>query len=338
MGVQLTKLVHGREIELEELAGKRIAIDALNWIYQFISTIRQPDGEPLKDSAGNITSHLSGLFYRTMKLLETGIKPIYVFDGKPPQWKGKTQEQRRDVRLEAMREWKKALEEGDMESARKYAQRSTTVTGEILQESRELLAALGVAVVQAPNEGEALCSVIVQRRDASAVATQDYDSLLFGAPQLVRNLSITGKRKRGSSYVVVHPELITLKHVLEQLSITREQLIILSMLVGTDYNPGGIAGYGPKKSLELVKKKKSLEKVLEEVSWTFETPAEDIFGFFLHPEDADYSIAFSAVDEAAVKKLLVGTHDFSEERVDSALSKVQAVKGKDQKSLDSWFH
>src|SRR3989344_2699107 len=121
MGIQLTALVEGKEIELSALSGKKIAIDSFNWIYQFLSTIRQQDGTPLKDSKGNITSHLSGLFYRTTKLMIVGVKPIYVFDGKMPELKRATAEQRRDVRAEAAREWKAALDRGDLVEARKYA-------------------------------------------------------------------------------------------------------------------------------------------------------------------------------------------------------------------------
>ncbi|HLD08916.1 MAG TPA: hypothetical protein VJB68_02575, partial [Methylophilaceae bacterium] len=208
MGIQLTDLIEGKPLELEDLSGKKVAIDAFNWLYQFLSTIRQIDGTPLKDSKGRVTSHLSGLFYRTTKLMASGIKPIYVFDGKAPELKRATTQQRRDVRSEAAREWKAALDRGDMIEARKYAQRSSELTSEMIHGSKMLLSALGVPTLQAPSEGEALCSLMVSKGDAYAAATQDYDALLFGCSRVVRNLSITGKKKRAGRTVDIVPEMV----------------------------------------------------------------------------------------------------------------------------------
>ena len=268
----MTDIIKGEEISLEHLFDKKIAVDSLNWIYQFLSIIRQTDGTPLQDSKGRTTSHLSGLFYRTIKLMEAGIRPIYVFDGKPPEFK-KVLEERRDVRAEAAREWKEALKRGDMEAARKHAQRSAAVTDEIIESGKKLLDAMGVPVIQAPSEGEALCAIMAGRKEAYATATQDYDSLLFGCPLLVRNLSITGKRKRGDNVITINPELFVLKDILKSLSINQNQLIILGILVGTDYNPGGVPGFGPKKALELVKKKKTLDAAMEGIFLGFFVPA-----------------------------------------------------------------
>ncbi len=336
MGIQLTVLVEGKEITVEDLFDKRIAIDAFNWIYQFLSIIRQPDGEPLKDSKGHVTSHLSGLFYRTMKLLEAGVRPVYVFDGPMPEFKSATAQQRRDVRAEALREWKEALAREDYEAARKHAQRSSAITEEVIEGSKALLGAMGVPAIQAPSEGEALCSLMSRRGDVHATATQDYDSLLFGCPRLIRNLSITGKRKRGDTYITINPELILLDDVLNNLGISQNQLIMLGILVGTDYNPGGVAGYGPKKALELVKEKKTLKNVMAEVPWEFDVPAEDIYDFFRKPLSNEYNIDFKELDEEAVKKILCDGHDFSEERIENAIKKLGETK-KNQKSLSRWF-
>ncbi len=337
MGIQLTELVEGRTITLEELHGKRIAIDAFNWIYQFLAIIRQKDGEPLKDEKGRVTSHLSGLFYRTIRLLEAGAGPIYVFDGEPPAFKKETAQKRKDVRAEAMREWKEALAAKDYEEARKHAMRSSTITDEMIEDSKELLSAMGIPCAQAPSEGEALCAVMCSRGDAYAVATQDYDSLLFGAPRLIRNLSITGRRKRGSEYVDIKPELVLLDDVLEKLDINRSQLIILGILVGTDYNAGGVTGFGPKRALDLVKEKKTLRSVLKEIVWDFDASAEDIYEFFRNPSSAEYNIQFRELDAERIKKILCDGHDFSEERIDSALQKFVEEKKSGQKSLDKWF-
>lgn len=336
MGVQITELVAGREITLEELFDKRLAIDAFNWIYQFLSIIRQKDGQPLMDSKGRVTSHMSGLFYRTMRLLETGIKPIYVFDGEPPAFKKETAQQRHDIRAEATKEWKEALAREDFAEAKKHAMRSTTITEEIIDGSKELLNAMGVPVVQALSEGEALCAVMCKRNDTYAVATQDYDSLLFGAPRLVRNLSITGKRRHGKEYVEVKPEMILLGEILEKFGINQQQLIVLGILVGTDYNPGGVKGYGPKRALELVKEK-TPQEVMKEVAWDFDVAAEEIFEFFTKPAAAEYSIGFREPNAGEIKKILCDKHDFSAERIDSALAKFLQQKQAGQKSLGKWM-
>jgi flap endonuclease-1 len=336
VGVQLTALVKGNEITFADLFDKRIAIDAFNWLYQFLSIIRQPDGEPLKDSHGNVTSHLSGLYYRTLKLLEANIKPVYVFDGKPPEFKKAVAEKRHDARIEAMREWKEALERKDYEAARKFAQRSSVITEEMVSDSKQLLDALGVPWLQATSEGEALCSLMCKNGDAYAVATQDYDSLLFGSPRLVRNLSITGKKKRGADYVTINPEMIILKDMLGNLGITQEQLIILGILVGTDYNEGGVPGYGPKKALELVKEKKTMKKTFDGIAWDFSVSQEEIFEFFRKPTKMDYKIEFGEPDKEAIKKILCEEHDFSEERIDKSINKLEEKKG-EQSSLSRWL-
>jgi len=336
MGIQLTELIKGRDITLDDIFDKKIAIDAFNWLYQFLSIIRQKDGEPLRDSEGRVTSHLSGIFYRTIKLIEAGVKPIYVFDGEPPEFKKETSEKRRDIRLEAMREWKEALERKDYEAARKFAQRSATVDEEMIRDSKVLLEAMGLPVIQALSEGEALCSVMAKKGDAHSIATQDYDSLLFGCPRIIRNLSITGKRKRGDSYITINPELISLKDVLEELNINQNQLIILGILIGTDYNLGGVAGFGPKKALDLVRRKKTLKSVLKEIVWDFPASAEDIYEFFKKPLISAYRIKFREFDEEKIKKLLCDEHDFSEERISNAINKLKTAKG-EQRSLSKWF-
>ncbi|MEM3723883.1 MAG: flap endonuclease-1, partial [Candidatus Hadarchaeales archaeon] len=272
MGVQLGDIVSREKIELEQLRGQVVSVDAMNFLYQFLSIIRQKDGELLKDTRGRITSHLSGLFYRTANFIEAGIRPIYVFDGTPPMFKRKTIEQRKMIREEAAREWKKALEEGRIEDARKFAQRAGRVDEEMVNQSKELLSLMGVPWIQAPGEGEAQAAHLVKKGDAGGVSSQDFDSLLFGAPVLIRNLAITGRRKlpRKDAYIEITPEIIRLEDVLKSLEITREQLIDIGILIGTDYNEG-VKGIGPKKALELVKKEGSLEKILKtEIGEKFE--------------------------------------------------------------------
>lgn len=264
MGVQISNILPKKEIEIIDLSGKTIAVDAFLWLHQFLSIIRQPDGTPLKDFKGRVTSHLSGIFYRSAKLIEKNIKSVWVFDGEAPSFKEKTTRERRSLKEEAHKKWKDALEKGDLIEARKAAQMTTTLNDEILEQSKNLLEYMGMPVIQAPSEGEAQCAYLCEKNLAYAVASQDSDSLLFNSPRLIRNLSITGRRKlpRQDVFIEVKPELIELKNVLKELKINREQLIMIGLLVGTDYNPG-IEGYGPKKALSLVAKEKTLKNILK---------------------------------------------------------------------------
>ncbi|WP_324736208.1 flap endonuclease-1 [Thermococcus sp. SY098] len=338
MGVQIGELVPRKEIEIENLNGRKIAIDALNAIYQFLSIIRQRDGTPLMDSKGRITSHLSGLFYRTINLMEAGIKPAYVFDGKPPEFKRRELEKRAEAREEAEEKWQEALARGDLEEAKKYAQRASRVNEQLIEDAKKLLDLMGIPWVQAPSEGEAQAAYMASKGKVWASASQDYDSLLFGAPRLVRNLTITGRRKLPGKdvYVEVKPELIVLEEVLKELKIDREKLIELAILVGTDYNPGGIKGVGPKKALEIVKYSKDPLKKYQKMS---DVDLYAIKEFFLNPPVTDdYKLVWKMPDEEGILKFLCDEHDFSEERVKNGLERLKkAIRAGKQSTLESWF-
>ncbi len=339
MGVSLGKLVADskKEIDLEYLRGRTIGIDAYNWLYQFLSIIRDRfTGEPLRDSKGNITSHLSGLFYRTTRLLETGITPVYVFDGKPPEWKKKTIEERKKIREEAAEKWKEAVEKG--EEAIKYAQASSRLTPEMIEEAKKLLEAMGVSWVQAPSEGEAQVSHMVKTEQLWAGASQDFDSLLFGSPRLIRNLNVTGKKKlpNKQAYVEVKPEMIELDSLLSNLGINHDQLILAGLLIGTDFNTG-IKGYGPIKALDLVKKEKTIEKVKAAVNWDFEIPIEDLLGFFKNPPASDMKIEKQASDIENVRKLLVDEHGFGEDRLTATLKRLAEIKKSSSSGLNKFL-
>ena len=342
MGVNLRALVPERAIKtvsLKDLAGKAIAFDAYNALYQFLSIIRGPDGRPLKDSSGKITSHLSGLFYRTVNLIELGIKPIYVFDGKPPALKEAEIKRRMEIREEALVKYEEALRAGRLEEARKYAQQAARLRDEMVEDAKRLLTLMGVPWVQAPSEGEAQAAHIVRRGDADLCASQDYDSLLFGAPSLVRNITISGRRKLPGrdEYVEVVPEIIELDGLLSALGITREQLVDIGVLVGTDYNPKGVKGIGPKRAYELIKRYGSLEKAIEagavDIS-AFPVNPSEIKRIFLEPEVTDdYVIRWGEPDEEGIKDFLCEKRDFSEERVGKALRRVKEALKKAKKRV-----
>lgn len=338
MGVDLGDLLIKKPVELADLSSKVIAIDAYNTLYQFLSIIRQRDGTPLKDSKGNVTSHLSGLLYRMSSLMEAGVKPVFVFDGKPPEMKSTTIEKRVEARENAKLKWTQAQEAGLAEEAYKYAQASSRVDATIVEDSRKLLSAMGIPFVDAPSEGEAQAAYMVSRGDADYAGSQDYDSLLFGAPRVVRNLTVSGKRKvpRKNLYVDVKPEIITLEESLAELGINREQLIDIALCVGTDYNQG-LANIGPKKALKLVREHGSIENVL--ASTGNEIPElEAIKDFFMHPPvTKDYELKWKKPKSDSVIELLCDEHDFSRERVTKALEKMETSSGGGQRTLDSWF-
>jgi len=335
MGVQISSILPKKTIEIENVVGKTIAVDAFLWLHQFLSIIRQPDGTPLKDSKGRVTSHLSGIFYRSAKLIEKGIKLVYVFDGPKPDFKFVTEE-RKTIREKARKRWREALTVGDLKEARKAAQATSVLTDEMIEQSKELLNYIGIPVIQAPSEGEAQCAFLCKKGLVWSTASQDSDSLLFGSPKLLRNLSITGRRKlpRQETYIEIKPELIELEDTLKELKIDRKQLIILGLLVGSDYNPG-IKGFGPKRALETVRKEKSLKNVLKKIEWNCETPAEDIYKFYLNPPvDGKVKIEFKQLQPEKILKFLVDEFEFSQDRIEKVIKTLTEAR---QTSLGSWF-
>ncbi len=341
MGVAIGDIVPRRVVEFEALAAKRIAIDAYNALYQFLASIRQPDGTPLMDRQGRVTSHLSGLFYRTINMLENGVKPVYVFDGEPPVLKKRTLEKRAEIKEIAREKWEEALREGRVEEARKYAQAALFLSDEMVRDAKALLDAMGIPWVQAPSEGEAQAAHMAKKGDAWAAGSQDYDSLLFGAPRLVRNLTITGRRKLPNKdvYVEIKPELIELEETLRTLGIDRRKLVWIGILVGTDYNEK-IPGIGPKKALDLVRRYDDFDRILRVVGYEPRWDWREIERLFLEPQVTDdYKIAFRKPDREAIRHILVEEHDFSEERVERAIERLERASpaGGEQTSLDAWF-
>ncbi len=334
MGLQIAEIIEKKPIEFSDLKGKTLTVDAFNTIYQFISTIRQPDGTPLQDSKGRISSHLSGLFYRNLNLLHEGIKLIYVFDGKAPELKGRTHEMRQESKDEAREKYESAKNEEDVEGMGKYARQLTHLTSEMIRESKELLLAMGIAVIQAPGEGEAQASYMAkQESSVYAIASQDYDSLMFEAPYLIQNLTMARKRKTRSGWVDIKPQLIELKEVLKQLEINQDQLICIGILSGTDYNPGGVKGIGPKKALKLVKEFIEPQKIFAGVKaleaegkYKLDFDWKPVFDLIKNPAiDKDYKIEFGTFDFDKVKQIML-EHEFSEERIVSQFEKVKDLK------------
>lgn len=344
MGLQIGEIIPKKEITIDSLNGKIIAVDAFNTLYQFLSNIRQLDGTPLQDSSGKVTSHLSGLFYRTINLLNKGLKLVFVFDGEPPKLKFGTKQIRDKVKQKAEAKYEEAKEKGDEFGMGKYAKQFIRLEKDMIEESKELLEAMGVPVIQAPSEGESQASYITNNGDAYAVSSQDYDALLFETPCLIQNITLARRRKLASgAYKTIHPELMELKQVLKTLEINQDQLICLGILVGTDYNPKGIKGIGQKNALKIVKEQKEPNKIFEFIvqseKYEINFNWKEIFDLFKKPDvKKDYDIKFGDIDEDKIKDLLVKKHEFNESRIESAIEKLNHSKElMKQKNLNKWF-
>jgi flap endonuclease-1 len=346
MGLSIREIIPRKEIEISSLKGKTVCVDAFNSLYQFLSSVRQADGTPLMDDEKRITSHLSGIFYRNLALLEQGIKLVYVFDGKAPELKAKTHKKRKEARDVASERYEIAKQEEDLAKMKSYSSQLLRLDDDMIKESKELLKAMGIEIVQAPSEGEAEAAYLCQKKEeVYASVSQDYDSLLFGAPILIRNLTLARKRKTFSGYVEVKPEEIILEDVLKGMGIGLDQLICLGILVGTDYNPKGIPRIGQKKALGIVKEFITPEKIFESVKEKIDDLDEEdrfdwrvIFDLFHKHEVKDADFKFGKFDEKKIKEILVEEHNFSEERVEKQLERLRKIEeGKKQTGLGKWF-
>ncbi len=344
MGTDLKDLSERTEIEFSDLNNKRLVVDSMNVIFQFLSSIRQPDGSPLTDSKGRVTSHLIGLLSRMTRLKKMGIELAFVFDGKKPDLKRLEVARRAEVKKQAQAEYEIAKERQDIAAMKKYASRTSTLTKEMIQEAKDLLDALGFPIIQAPSEGEAQAAYMVKKGDFYAEVSQDYDCLLFGVPRMVQNLTISERKKTKNklSYEKVRPSLITLKETLEKNGITQDQLIALGLLIGTDFNIGGIKGIGPQKGLKLVKQfDHDFDALFKEVKWddNFDFEWKAAFDTIKHmPTTDDYVLKWKPLNREKVIELLVNEHEFSLERVERTLDELQEMdkKGK-QRGLGDFF-
>jgi len=337
MGVNLREIIPRKEIKFEALEGKKIAIDFSNNAYQFLSSIRQPDGTPLMDSKGRITSHLMGIWTRFTNLMQRNIQLAIVLDGKAPILKIKEQEQRAHRKELAEEKLKQAQEDEDITSMAKYAKQTTRLSREMVAEAQELMEAMGLPVIQAPSESDAQIAYMCQQGDVYAAATSDADVLMHGCPRVITNLTLSQRRKLpNGNYVKITPEIIELPEVLRSLDITQDQLIAIAVLVGTDYHPG-IHRVGPKTALKLVKKNDSMEQLFREVEADFDW--KEIMELFKKmPVTKEYNLEWGKPDVDKIKEILVDRHEFSPERVDMTLEKLQSTtKKKEQKGLGDFF-
>ncbi len=341
MGLNLKSLVVREKARLESFSNKVIAIDAYNAIYQFLSIIRGPDGMQLSDSEGRITSHLSGLLYRNVNFLSLGIKPVYVFDGKPPSLKTAEIERRKKIKKDATVKYERAIAEGNLEEARKFAQQTTSMRDGMVEDSKTLLEYFGIPYIDAPSEGEATAAHLTNTGQAYASASQDFDSVLFGAKRLVRNFTNSGRRKipNRNTYIEIEPEIIETQKTLDALKLTREELVDVGILIGTDFNPDGFERVGPKTALKMIKQYSRLEDIPQIQEQLKEVEYEQIREIFLAPNVAKVDeIVFDNVNYDAITKYLVRERSFSEERVQSSLNRLRKAIEKKSHNLDQWFN
>ena len=340
MGLDLKALCVREKTNLESFASKIVAIDAYNAIYQFLSIIRGPDGMPLTDYTGKITSHISGLFYRNINFLSLGIKPVYVFDGKPPSLKSAEIERRKQIKRDATIKYEHAISEGKYEEAKKYAQQTSILKDEMVADSKKLLGLFGIPFIQAPSEGEATAAHMTITGQAYASASQDFDSLLFGAKKLVRNFTNSGRRKlpNRNTTIEVEPEIIDLSKTLAELDITREQLVDVGILIGTDFNPDGFERIGPKTALKVIKQHKRLEDIPQIQEKLEQVEYEQIRNIFLSPKVAEITeLKFNEVDYNGITSYLTKERNFSQERVETSLNRLRKSFEKKSHTLEQWF-
>lgn len=338
MGVAIKDILEYDEISLTSISNKKIAIDTFNMLYQFLSSIRQSDGNPLMDSAGNITSHVKGLFNRCVYFKKNNIKPVFVFDGIAPKLKEKERKLRSEKKKEADKKYRESLELGLTDEAYKYAKGTSKLTSEMIEDAKKLINLFGFAVVEAPSEGEAQAAYYTNENQVFASASQDFDSLLFGAKHLIRNLSISNKRKipGTSMYKDVAIEFYDLDKILKKLDLNLDELIIVAILCGTDFNPGGIKGIGPKKGLKLVREYRDrwdeLFKILDWFDY-FDYPWIEVFNTFKKmPIKKDVEVIFSDMKKEEIAKFLE-TKNFDIENTMRSLNTIKNIK-----TLDNYFN
>jgi flap endonuclease-1 len=318
VGCNLRDLVSPEPIELSDLSGHRVAIDVFLNSYQFITSMTGPDGKPLSFN-GKTVAHLMGFLDRATVMISEGIDPVFVFDGKPHDLKRGTLDGRRERKLAAVSRWEAAVDAGDMEAAKKLGPQTAEYTPDMVQETKYLFDLMGVSWVEAPMEAEGAAAVMCSRGDVAAVASQDWDTLLYGSPVMVRNLTSHGTRKFGR---VMSAERIVLSETLESHGITREQLVDLGIMVGTDFHPG-IKGIGPKTGLKLMKKHGTMEAVAEAKGFDLPEDLEGIRSLFMeHPAGDDSPPKAQMAVEEDLRSFLQVNLGFSERRVDRAINRL----------------
>lgn len=335
------------------MLGRKVAIDASMWIYQFLAAIREGhQWMNLTNSSGESTSHINGMLSRTTRLLESGIKPVFVFDGTPPDIKREELAKRDERREKAIAELEKAQELGDEELIKKQSIRTIHVTKKQIDDVKKLLGFLGMPCIDAPSEAEAQCAELCKDDLVYGVVTEDADSLTFGTPIQIKQLNFSesmsnkvngkspAKQKNGM-------QIIKLPLILSELDITMDQFIDLCILSGCDYC-GTIRGIGTCTAYKLIKKHQNIEGILQNIDQA-KNPVPENFEyakvreFFKNPivskkDQIQDLIKWSNPKYEELSEWLIKEQNFNETRVASYCERIKKSKGKtSQTSLDGFF-
>lgn len=326
-----------KENEIKNYFGRKVAVDASMCIYQFLIAVRQ-DGSQLTNEEGETTSHLMGMFYRTIRMVENGIKPVYVFDGKPPEMKSGELEKRKERRDEAQKALEKAEEQGDAENIEKFNRRLVKVTKQHNEECKQLLKLMGIPYVDAPCEAEAQCAALVKSGKVWATGTEDMDSLTFGSNVVLRHLTFSEARK-------MPIKEYHYSKILEELGLSQEEFIDLCILLGCDYCES-IRGIGPKRAIDLIKQHKSIEEIVKHLDskkytvpddWMYREARE----LFKNPEvtqGEEVELKWTEPNEEELIDFMVRQKGFNEDRIRNGIKKLtKARSGSTQGRLDGFF-
>jgi len=337
MGVNLTPIIKWHNLTLKDLSGRMLAVDANNAIHQFLSITRMPDGSPFTDPSGTVTSHLIGLLFRSTRLIsDYSIGLVFIFDGQPPGLKRLEIEKRRAAREKAEMERNEALRKGDLHTAFSKAVMTGRLTKDMINDAKQLLQYLGIPYVQAPSEAEAQAAHMAAKGDVWATNSQDYDSILFGTPRLVRYVTIQGREYLPSKRTSrpLKPQLIETEDLMSALSLSREQLIDTAILVGTDFNKG-ITGIGPKTALKLLQKHGTIENLPEDIRRKTSDNLREVREIFLNPHVTEqFSTTPSPLQERELYDFLCNQKNFTRSKVTTAIQRLKKVQA--QSNLLQW--
>ena len=337
-----------KTVSLHTYTGHAFALDASMAMYQFlISTQQIKSGfsiAELRDSNGNLTGHLLGLYNRSIMLMENGIKPVWVFDGKPPEAKSHVLKQRKQRKEDAEKGKSEAKDEGDMERALKLSNQTVKIDQQMTNDAKRLVQLLGLPMIEAPSEAEATCSILAKSGKVYAAATEDMDSLCFGCPILIRDIN-------NKNEPVIE---INLEQVLNELKINMDEFIDLCILCGCDYS-SKIEGIGVINAYKLIKEHKNIEGVIKYAENFNKDPNhkkkltydKEEFNYiearelFKHPEVIDVekvNLVWKNPDKEGLKKFLVDEKNFNENRINNALVRIENAKSKSsQMRMENFF-
>ncbi|ORZ21134.1 flap endonuclease 1-like protein [Absidia repens] len=330
MGIHgLTKLIseHApaaiKSNDIKSHFGRKVAIDASMSIYQFMIAVRQQDGNVLMNDAGETTSHLMGMFYRTVRMIDNGIKPVYVFDGKPPTMKSGELAKRKARKEDAQAKMEEANETGTAEDVARFTKRTVRVTPEHNDECKRLLKTMGIPYIEAPCEAEAQCAELARAGKVYAAASEDMDTLTFSSPILLRHLTFSEQRK-------LPIDEVNLEVALAGLDMTMPQFIDLCILLGCDYVET-IKGVGPSRAFSMIKEYGSIEKALPHlpeklqsnipIDWKYDEARLLFSKPDVTPGDT-FDLKWEEPDVEAVVDFLVKDKGFSEDRIRKGCEKL----------------